>query len=56
MGTTATSGWAVLWFLLGFTVLGTAAVGGGALSLLGGAALLGLSWALFSAARVKEEA
>ena len=55
MGTTATSGWAVLWFLLGFTVLGTAATGGGVFSLLGGAALIGFSWALFSAARAKEE-
>lgn len=55
MGTTATSGWAVLWFLLGFTVLGTAAVGGGLLSLLGGAALLAFSGVLFGAARAKEE-
>ena len=55
MGTTATSGWAVLWFLLGFTVLGTAATGGGVLSLLGGAALIGFSWVLFGAARAKEE-
>ena len=55
MGTTATSGWAVAWFLLGFTVLGTAAIGGGVLSLLGGVALIGLSSALFRAARAKEE-
>ena len=55
MGTTATSGWAVLWFLLGFTVLGTAAAGGGLLSLLGGAALIIYSGVLFGAARAKEE-
>ena len=56
MGTTTTSGWAMLWFLLGFTVLGTAAVGGGILSVAGGVALIGLSWTLFSAARAKENA
>ena len=55
MGTTATSGWAVLWFLLGFTVLGTAAIGGGVLSLLAGAALIVMSSVLFQAARAKEE-
>ena len=55
MGTTSTSGWAVLWFLLGFTILGTAGVGGGILSLLGGAAVIGLSAVLFQAARAKEE-
>ena len=56
MGTTATSGWALLWFLLGFTVLGTAGIGGGVLSLLGGTALIVLSGFLFKAARTKEEA
>ena len=55
MGTTATSGWAVLWFLLGFTTLGTAAIGGGVLSLLGGTALIVWSAVLFRAARAKEE-
>ena len=54
MGTTATSGWAVLWFLVGFTVLGTAAIGGGVLSLLGGIAMLAWSVVLFRAARAKE--
>ena len=54
MGTTSTSGWAVFWCLLGFTVLGTAAVGGGVLSGVGGIALLVLSGALFKSARVKE--
>ena len=54
MGTTSTSGWAVCLFLLGFTVLGTVAVGGGVLSLLGGVALLGISCVLFQAAKAKE--
>ena len=55
MGTTSTSGWALLWFLLGFTVLGTAAVGGGLLSILAGIALLALSGFVFRGARAKEE-
>ena len=55
MGTTATSGWAVLWFLLGFTILGTAGIGGGILSILAGAAIIGFSAVLFRAARAKEE-
>ncbi len=55
MGTTATSGWAVLWFLVGFTVLGTAAIGGGALGLLGGVAIMAWASVLFRAARAKEE-
>lgn len=55
MGTTATSGWALLWFLLGFTVIGTAGIGGGLMSVLGGTALIAWSSALFRAARVKEE-
>lgn len=54
MGTTKTSGWAVFWFLLGFTILGTAAAGGGTLSLLAGAAVLIASGFLFKAARAKE--
>ncbi len=54
-GTTSTSGWALFWFLLGFTILGTAAIGGGILSFLGGAAVLIFSGFLFKAARVKEE-
>ena len=56
MGTTATSGWAVLWFLLGFTVLGTAAIGGGILSILAGAGLMVFAGLLFGSARAKEEA
>ena len=56
MGTTSTSGWAVFWFMLGFTVLGTAAIGGGFLSLLSGAALLVVSGVQFKAARAKEDA
>ena len=55
MGTTSTSGWALFWFLLGFTILGTAAIGGGFLSLLAGAAVIVLSAVLFKQARVKEE-
>ena len=55
MGTTATSGWALFWLLLGFTVLGTAGIGGGILSWLGGAAIIGWSSVLFRAARAKEE-
>ncbi len=56
MGTTTTSGWAVLLFLLGFTILGASAVGGGVLSLLGGVVLIGVSGALFKSVRPKEEA
>ena len=55
-GTTSGSGWALLWFLLGFIVLGTAAVGGGAISLIAGIALIAVSFGLFKAVRVKEEA
>ncbi len=55
MGTTATSGWALFWFLLGFTVLGTTATGAGVFGLLGGAALVGLSVVLFQSAKAKEE-
>ncbi len=54
MGTTATSGWAVFWFLLGFIVLGTMGIGGGFLSFVGAVALIGLSAALFRSARAKE--
>ena len=56
MGTTSASGWAVFLFILGFTVLGTAAIGGGILGLLAGAALIVVSGAAFKAARAKEEA
>ena len=56
IGTTSTSGWAVFLFLVGFTVLGTAAIGGGALSAIGGAAIIGVSCFLFRQARIKEEA
>ena len=55
-GTTSTSGWAVFLFLLGFTVVGTSAVGGGLLSWLGGGVLLAVSAALFKTARAKEAA
>ncbi len=53
-GTTKLSGWAVFLFLLGFTILGTKAVGGGLLSLAGGVAVLALSVALFKMARAQE--
>ena len=53
-GTTKLSGWAVSLFLLGFTILGLAAVGGGALALIAAAVVLGLSAVLFKAARQKE--
>ena len=56
MGTTSTTGWAVFWFLLGFTVLGTSQVGGGWLSTLAGLAILGLSCVVFQSARTKEDA
>lgn len=56
MGTTSTSGWATFWFILGFTVLGTSAVGAGVMGLLGGGALIGYSVYLFKVARTKEEA
>ena len=55
MGTTSTSGWAVCWFLLGFTALGTTATGGGLLSFIIGAAMLALACTLFKAARAKED-
>ncbi len=55
MGTTATSGWAVFWFLLGFTILGTVGIGGGALGLLAGTAVIVFSAVLFKAARAREE-
>ena len=54
MGTTSLSGWAVCWFLIGFTILGTAAIGGGILSVIAALAVIGFSCALFKAARAKE--
>ena len=54
-GTTSRSGWALFWFLTGFVILGTAAVGGGILSLLGGSAVIIYSGFLFKTARTKEE-
>ena len=56
MGTTSTSGWALFWFLLGFTILGTAGIGAGILGFLAGTAVIVFSGFLFRAARVKEEA
>ena len=54
-GTTKESGWALFWFLLGFTVLGTAAVGGGKVSIIAGIVLIGMSFAKFKAVRAAEE-
>ena len=45
----------MLWFLLGFTILGTAGTGGGILSLLAGAVVIVISGVLFQSARAKEE-
>ena len=56
VGTTSTSGWAVFLFLVGFTILGTAAIGGGILSAVGGLAVIAVSFYLFHQARIKEEA
>ena len=55
-GTTKESGWALFWFLLGFTVLGTAAAGGGMISLITGLVVIGMSFVMFKAVRAKEEA
>ena len=55
-GTTKESGWALFWFLLGFTILGTAAAGGGIISLIAGIVVIGMSFTMFKAIRVKEEA
>lgn len=56
MGTTSTSGWALFWFLLGFTVFGTVTIGGGALAVLGGIAMIIVSGVLFRKARTLEGA
>ena len=56
MGTTKYSGIALALFLLGFTVIGTAAVGGGLMSILAGSVLALVSAVIFKSARVKEEA
>ena len=55
MGTTSTSGWALFWFLLGFTVLGSTAIGGGILAGLAGAAMLVASGIMFKNVRAREE-
>ncbi len=54
VGTTKKSGWAVFWFLLGFTILGSAAIGAGALGLIAGSAIIVLSGFVFKAARKEE--
>ena len=53
-GTTSVSGWAVFWFLLGFTILATAAISGGIVSLIAGVAILILSVIKFKEAKEKE--
>jgi len=55
-GTTKASGWALFWFLLGFTILGTAAAGTGIIGLVAGIAVIGMSFIMFKAIRTKEEA
>ena len=55
-GTTKESGWALFWFLLGFTILGTGFAGTGMIGFLAGIAVMGMSFAMFKAVRVKEEA
>jgi hypothetical protein len=55
MGTTKTSGWAVFWFLIGFTIIWTPTVGAGAAGFLAGAAMIAYSGILFKMARPKEE-
>ena len=55
-GTTKESGWALFCFLLGFTILGTAAAGTGILGLIAGIVVIGMSFIMFKAVRVKEEA
>ena len=54
MGTTKTSGWAVFWFLTGFMIIFTPAVGAGALGFIAGAAMLAYSAVLFKTAKSKE--
>ena len=54
VGTTKTSGWAVFWFLLGFTILGTGFAGAGTLGLIAGAGILFFSTILFKKARKEE--
>ena len=54
IGTTRTSGWGVFWFLLGFTVLGLSAIGGGFRTLIAGAVLLVFSAFVFKSAREQE--
>jgi len=53
MGTTSTSGWAVFLFFLGFTLVGTLAVGS-TLGFIVGLASIGYSVVLFSQAKSLE--
>lgn len=54
-GTTKESGWALFWFLLGFTILGTAFAGGGIISLIAGIVIIGISFVMFKSIRAAEE-
>jgi hypothetical protein len=55
-GTTKESGWALFWFLLGFTILGTGFAGTGTIGVIAGLAVIGMSFVMFKAIRAKEEA
>ncbi len=55
MGTTKTSGWGLFWFLAGFMIIWTPALGAGALGFIAGATMIGYSAFLFKSARLKEE-
>ncbi len=55
-GTTKASGWALFWFLSGFTILGSSAAGTGMIGLLAGLALIVMSFVMFKALRATEEA
>lgn len=54
MGTTKTSGWAMFWFLLGFTLLFVPTIGPAYVGFVG-AAFLALSAYMFKAVRPQEE-
>ena len=55
-GTTKGSGWALFWFLFGFTILGSSAAGTGILGLIAGIGVIGMSFVMFKAIRATEEA
>ncbi len=55
MGTTKASGWAVFWFMAGFTIIGTAPIGTGIVGLLVGFGIMGWACVQFRAIRPVEE-